>query len=194
MRPAHHHHFLDALGDLRRLGQRQCQVGLWAEHGDGDAMRFGGAQGLDQVVNGIAFGQAFFRLMHGDPGNAFLAVDVLRIDRRAQHGFWRAGVYRDVLAPCPLAGQARVAGSLVEAHVTGDGGQRTNAQLLRGRHGKQQRHDVISAWVGVDDQVDFFRRLGAGCGECGQKQDTPKQVFQDWETTLHETLLVVGKL
>lgn len=60
VRTTHHHHFLDALCDFRRLGQRQRQVGLRTEHGDGNAVRLGAAQGLDQVVNGIAFGQAFF--------------------------------------------------------------------------------------------------------------------------------------
>jgi len=175
---AHHDHFLDALGYFGRLSQGQCQVGLRAEHGDGDAVRLGAAQGLDQVVNGIAFGQAFFRFMHRDARDAFLAMDILGVDRFAQQRRWRTGVHRDVLAPCPLTCQARVARGLVQAHIAGHGGQRTNAQLLRRSHGKQQGHHIVGTRVGVDDQVDFFRRLGACSSERGQKQNTPEQVFQ----------------
>ena len=175
---AHHDHFLDALGDFGRLSQCQCQVGLRAEHGDGDAVRLGAAQGFDQVVDRIAFGQAFFRFMHCDAGDTLLAMDILGVDRFAQQRRWRTGVHRDVLAPCPLARQACVAGGLVQAHIAGDGGQRTNAQLLRRGHGEQQGHHVIGTRVGIDDQVDFFRRLGACSSERGQKQNTPEQVFQ----------------
>jgi len=157
-------------------------------------VRLGGAQGLDQVINGIAFGQGLFRLMYGDTGDAFLAMDIFGVDRRAQQRLRRAGIHRYLLAPCPLTSQARVTRGLVQAHIAGDGGQRPNVQLLPGGHGKQQGHYIVGTWVGVDDQVDFFRRLGAHCGEYGQKQNTPEQISQGWKITRHETLLVVGEL
>ncbi|MCY1454275.1 hypothetical protein D9M71_713270 [compost metagenome] len=59
---AHDDHFLDAVDDLWRLDQRQSQVGLRAEHGHGDAVRLGTAQGVDQVAHRIAVGQSLLRL------------------------------------------------------------------------------------------------------------------------------------
>ena len=66
MRPAHDHHFLDALNDFRLLDQCQSQVGLRTEHGNGDAVRFGRFKSVDQIIDRIAFRQAFLRFVNRD--------------------------------------------------------------------------------------------------------------------------------
>lgn len=116
---------------------------------------------IDQVINGIAFGQAFFRLMNGNARDAFLAVNVFGVDRRTPHRLRRAGVHRNFFAPCPLADQACIAGGLIQVNVTGNSGQRADLQLIGRSHGQQQGNHVVVTRIGVDDQVDFFRSVGA---------------------------------
>ncbi|MNN13384.1 hypothetical protein D3C81_1264140 [compost metagenome] len=170
VRAAHHHHLFDAFGDVRALDQCQGQVGLWAEHGHGNAVGFGSAEGIDQVLHGIARGQGLFRFMHWNTGQAFFAMHFGSVDRRAHQRAPCPGVYRDVFAAGPLAGQAGVARGFVEAHVAGDGGDGADVEFVRRGHGQEQRYHIIGAGVGVDDQVAGcgLERGGGGCGHEGE--------------------------
>ncbi|MNO88624.1 hypothetical protein D3C76_800800 [compost metagenome] len=164
MRPPHDHHLLDAFDDARALDQRQGQVGLRAEHGDGDAVRFGCAEGIDQVLHGIALGQGRFRLVHLYTGEAFFAMNVGGVDRRAHQWAAGTGVHRDVFTPRPFAGQAGIARGLVQAHVAGHGGDGADTEFVGRSHGQKQRDHVVRAGIGVDDQVDGCGLEGGGCG------------------------------
>ncbi|MNI71173.1 hypothetical protein D3C73_1270310 [compost metagenome] len=155
-------------------------------------MRPGRSQGVDQVADGIAFGKSCLGLMHRDTGQALLAMNILGIDRCAHQRLRRTGIDRHVFAPCPLTGQPRIARGLVQTHVTGHGGQRANVQGLRRSQCKQQRHHVVGTRVGIDDQVDFLRRVGACSSEQGQKQQAPDQVRQSLSIAMHSALLVRG--
>ena len=146
----------------RLAHQRQGQVGLRAQHGDGHAVGPGGQQGVDQEIDGTALGQALLGLIHRDARQTFLAMDVLGIDRRAHQRLRRSGVHRHLFAPGPLKGKPCIARGFVQAHVAGDGGQCTDAQFLRRCQGKQQGNHVVGTGIGVDDQVDRLWRLGAG--------------------------------
>ncbi|MNP26543.1 hypothetical protein D3C76_1194030 [compost metagenome] len=166
----HYHDFLDALGNLRTLGERQGQVGLRAEHDEGDALRLGRRQRIDQVLHGAALGQWLLRFMHLNAGQAFFTVHLGGIDGCAYQWPPCPGVYRDVFASCPLSGQAGVARGLVQAHVARHGGNGADVQFLRRGHGEEQRDHIIGAGVGVDYQLarGGLEGGGGGCGHEGE--------------------------
>ncbi|MNR00951.1 hypothetical protein D3C85_1167420 [compost metagenome] len=109
-------------------------------------------------------------------------MDVGGVDRRAQQRPGRAGVHRNLFAPRPLPGQAGIARGLFQAHVAGHGGDGTDLQLIRRSHGQEQRHYVIGAGVGIDNQVNG-RSLGAS-RQHGHQQYSLEQTFG---TVQHET-------
>ncbi|MNZ77454.1 hypothetical protein D3C78_959930 [compost metagenome] len=156
-------------------------------------MGLGGFQGVDQISDGTALGQALFGLMHGNAGQPFLAMNVLGIDGCAHQGLGRTRIDRHLFAPRPFPGQSRIARGLVQANVARNGGQRPDIQLVRRRQGEQQGNDIVSPRIGVDDQIDFLRRLGVRCGNQGQKQQTPEQLVQFLSIAIHGALLVHGK-
>jgi hypothetical protein len=152
MRTGHQHQLAQAAHDVGGLFQREREVGLRAEHGERHALLGCRAQGANQVVDRMAIGQRRGGLVHGDAGEALLAVDVRRVDRRALQGAVGACVHRNLRPPGPLAGQACIARGLREWHVAGHRRQRLDLQHLGRRHGEQQRNHVVGARVGVDDE------------------------------------------
>ena len=102
----------------------------------------------------------------------------------------RTGVHRYIFTPCPFASQSGITRGFVQTHVAGHGGQRADIQLIRRGQREQQGDHVVSAGIGVDDQVDFLRRLGAGGSDDGQKQQTPEQLVQFLSIALHGAFLV----
>ncbi|MNX66684.1 hypothetical protein D3C86_977840 [compost metagenome] len=152
MRAGHEHQLAQAAHDVGRLFERQCEVGLRAEHGERHALLGCGAQRANEIVDGAAFGQRHGGVVHGHAREAFAAVDVGGVDRCALQGPFGARVDRKLRPSGPFAGQARVARGLGQGNIARHRGQRLNRQRFGRRQGEQQRDHVVRAGVRVDDQ------------------------------------------
>jgi hypothetical protein len=126
-------------------------VGEGAEGAEGDQACGVGAEGVDEVVDGVLVLQGMGRLGQRDAVEAGLAVDVFGGDELAFQGAVCACVDGGLVAAefDDLAGVPLGEG---QGHVPGDGGEGKDLKLRAGE-GEEDGDGVVLAGVGVDDDL-----------------------------------------
>lgn len=150
--PAHQHDPGQPPGDLRRLPQRQRDIGQRAERAERDRALGLPPHRLDDEIGGMTGLERHFRRRQIGAVEAGLAVHVLRRHQVARQRPVRAGEDPHVRPPGQFADLARVQRGQVERNIAGDAGDAENLQLRRGER-QQDRHRVVLPRVGVDDDL-----------------------------------------
>ncbi|CUX32019.1 conserved hypothetical protein [Agrobacterium tumefaciens str. CFBP 5621] len=153
---AHHHQFLDAVGDLRRLQERQRHIGQRAER----AERYGAGgfphQCFDDEIDRVLLLRLHGRFVENRAIEAGAAVNMFGGDGLAHQRLLGALIDWNIGAPAQFADDADVAARQLQRNVAGDGAQSENVDFLRACESEHDCRCVVLAGIGVDDDFSAF--------------------------------------
>ena len=155
---AHQHDLGDTRHDVGGAGEGGGDVGQGADRAERDAARRLGAQGLDEEIDGMGRLQLHRGLGQARPVEPGLAMDVLGGDELARQRRVAAGEDLHLAPPGQLADDAGILRGQRQRHVAGHRGQAEKLDLAGAGQRQQDRHGVVLAGIGVDD--DLARRHG----------------------------------
>jgi hypothetical protein len=153
---AHHHQLAYPGRDLRRLGERQRNVGERPERRERHRARRLGAHRLDDEIDGVLVLKRHRRFVENGAVEAGLAVDMLGGDERARDRPVRTGEDLHVCPVAELADDPGVARRQRERNVAGNGGDAEDVDLLRAAEGEHDRGRVVLSRIRVDDDLSRF--------------------------------------
>ena len=150
-RAAHDHKVLDLVDQLRFPVNGQRDIGQRAGGDQGDLTR-GGADRLDQEINGVSARGPCFRGRQPRTAETGIPVHVPGVERRPQQRCGAARGDRDARGAHELTDPLRVGRGEIEAHVAGHGGDAAQIKV-RAAHREGDGQRVVDAWIAVQNDL-----------------------------------------
>ena len=159
----------DALGQRRVTLEGPGEVGQWTER---DERQRAGVlvRRLQEGVDGVDVVWSATAQFESDVAHAVGSVDLLGRTQRQHERGRLTRVHPDVLAPAQVACVQRVLHTELERHVAGDDADPDDVDLGVSQC-DDERHCVVGAGVGVDEERPFHRAQATGTTSPGGARD-----------------------